>query len=225
MIKRYFVPHLTQVNPEWKDFTEYSKNIEIDYKSPYIPNDYDLIYIKKGYIKLYCKTNKKNEVFTLIVGENSLANVGGTITGANRFSKIVTDTKAELRVYDSYFFWDLDFIKSHARLIQGLSKTIASCMNFHIVRSHYNCFYSSLPQLCQTILTISQDSYDTPPPNRVKLITQKDLADLSGMHPITACNNLKKLREAGVIGKLTQQYIEILDMKRFNLIATSQIIL
>lgn len=224
MIKRYFVPHLIQVNPEWRHFKKHSQDIEIDYKSPYIPNDYDLIFIKKGYIKLYCKTNKKNEVFTLIVGENSLANVGGAITGANRFSKIITDTKAELRVYDSYFFWDLDFIQKHALLIQGLSKAIARCMNFHIIRSHYSCFYSSLPQLCQTILTISRENYDSLS-GRVKLITQKDLADLSGMHPITACNNLKKLREAGVIGKLTQQYIEILDMDRFNLIATSQIIL
>lgn len=224
MVKRYFVPHLSQLNPEWKEFTEHSHDIEIDYKAPYIPHDYDLIFVKKGYIKLYCKTNKKNEIFTLIIGENSLANVGGTITGANRFSKIVTDTKADLRIYDSYFFWDLDFIREHALLIQGLSKAIACCMNFHIVRSHYNCFYSSLPQLCQTILTISRENYESPS-NRVKLITQKDLADLSGIHPITACNNLKKLREAGIIGKLSQQDIEILDMNQFNLIATNQITL
>ncbi len=166
----------------------------------------------------------KNEVFTLIIGENTLANVGGTITGANRFSKIITDTKADLRIYNSYFFWDLNFIKNHPLLMQSMAKTIASCINFHTIRSHYNCFYSSLPQLCQTILTISREDLNNSL-SHVKLLTQIDLADLSGMHPVTACNNIKKLREAGIIGKLTQQYIEILDMENFNLIATNQMVL
>lgn len=224
MLKRYFTPHFSQVNPEWKNFAEHSKDIELDYTSAYIPNDYDLIYVKKGYVKVYCKTNLKNEVFTLIVGENSFANVGGAITGANRFSKIITDSKAELRVFDSYFFWDLDFIKKYPVLLQSIAKNIAKCITFHTMRSHYNCFYSSLPQLCQTILTISKEGFHENY-NHVKLITQLDLADLSGMHPVTACNNLKKLREAGIIGKLTQQYIEILDMQKFNLIATGQMVL
>lgn len=213
METRYFIPHLINANPEWKDFACFSKETVITGNTPYYPKDYDLIFVERGNIKLFCNTKYKQNFFTLIVGENSLINVGGTITGANRFSKIHTDKNAVLRIYDSYFFWDLDFIKNNPELMRGLSRTVTQCINIHTQRAHHSCFYSCLPRVCQTILSLTTTNPDNP--HIIHSLNQLELAQLSGMHPVTICNILKKLRAHGVIGKFGQNYIEILEPERF----------
>lgn len=222
MIKRYFIPHLFNANPEWKNYKAFSKNTTVTNTQPFYPRDYDLIFVEKGYVKTFCNTNYKKEIFTLIIGENSLANVGGTITGANRFSKLITDTKAEIRIYDSYYFWDLSFIQDNPHLMQGLAKTISKCIEIHTTRSHYSCFFECLPRLCNTILDITTDK-QIQYQQYIKSINQIELSQLCGMHPVTTCNILKKLRQNNIIGKVTPQYIEILDQETLINISNSTI--
>jgi len=218
--KYYFKPHLFDENLEWCDIANLGKKHIVTNQNDFIPKDYDLIFVKSGYIRFYCNTNNKKDNFTLIVGQNSLANLGGVITGANRFSRATSETETELIIFDSYIFWDVEFIGAHSTLYMGMAKTLAKTIEILFLRSHYTCFHSSLSRICRIIieLTDATNNIDT---HDIRVITQKDIAQLTGMHPVTVSRNLKKLRTNGILGKIEPFYIEIFDYQALKDLSNS----
>lgn len=213
--KLYFRPHIIDENKEWLSALHLGVEHHIDANTQFVPNDYDLIFVKSGYVRFYCNTNLKKNNFILIAGRNSLVNVGGVITGASRFSKITTDIESDIVVFDAYHFWDTQRIVEMPELYMSMVKNITKTVNIFTLRSHTVCFYPCLIRFCKMLVSCTDVVYDKNM-QYVYGLTQNDLAYISGMHPVTMSRILKKLRNANIIGKLNTCSIDVLDYQKLK---------
>lgn len=220
----YFKPHLVDENLEWCAVAHLGERRKVTNGCDFIPNDCDLIFIKSGYMRFYCDTDIKKNNFTLIIGRNSLANAGGAITGANRFSRFRTEKEAEIVVFNADLFLKNEYVQAHPLLYIGMAKTLAKTLGILASRTHNTCFHSCLPRMCQTILAVT-DPQRTNNMQYVRAITQNDLAQLAGMHPVTASKVLKELRAGGILGKIRPFCLEIFDYQALKDISESKFLL
>lgn len=211
--RRYFTPTLVDENLPWLPALKFGDEVHLPAGTLFTPKDYDLIFVKSGYARFFCNTNNKANNFILIAGRNSLVNVGGVITGANRFSHLTVEGDTDIVVFDSYILWDTEFAEMFPELYMSMAKTLAKTVNMFSERAHDICFYPCLERMCRILLSITSDLPYNSNTQYVKTCTQNDLAHLAGMHYVTASRVLKSLRDAGIIGKIYPYYIEVLNYK------------
>ncbi len=213
--KYFFRPHLFNENEEWLDLLPRGTSTTLKGGQKFVPKEHELVFIKSGAVRFYCNTKLNKDMFVFIVGQNSLANINGLISAMNPLSYLVANTHTEIITFDAFFLWDVDFISKNPKFYLSMAKTISKTSNSLINRAHRTCFFDCVTRMSRVIYEITDPDY-RPEFEYSQGMTQIDLASLAGMHPVTASKVLKKMRDDGLIGKITSQYIEISDYEQLK---------
>lgn len=218
----YFRPHLCDENEDWLSILHKGTPFHLREHESFTPRDADLLFIRTGCVRYFCNTAGYKNTLTLIVGRHSLVNIGGAVTGANRFSRVVATEPTEIVLFSGYAFWDVRTVQEHPSLYRSMAKTLAKTIELYSSRAHNTCFHACVPRICHSLLTLCSPTYHEGE-QYITALTQNDMALFCGMHYVTLSNALRLLREKDVIGEVTAHGIESVDYEKLVQISQLQL--
>ncbi len=170
-------------------------------------------YIVSGRVRLtyICRSGKERTM--LLAGPGSVMNVP-TILGedhGNTLAQAVIDT--EIVVFDAALLTDAAFVSSHPEQFISLLRSLCTHLVIHTKLLGESTHRDNIQQVCAMLHAMSQKADGSRRPS------QKSMAMQLGIHITTLTRIIRRLRDEGIIGRLTKSSVEILDGKRLKAVA------
>lgn len=169
-----------------------------------------VFYIHKGRVCLSYFSGTGKEVKALYYNQNAIFNEARTFSVLNPECTFVCVEDCELYFFSREIFKDLNFIKSYPHVVQNLLSTMGEKILLH--------YYALTSLRADTdIVNVSKFILQLYREHGKKLsfkiaYSQQDIADILGVHRTTVARAIRKLKEDGILVRVSRYEIVINDL-------------
>lgn len=205
-------------NEIWQTITHLGQKLFFPAGTVVRHNQYrGIFYIQSGRVCLSYFSSTGKEVKALYYNKNTIFNEARTFSALNPACTFVCVEDSELYFFEKSIFKDVHFILSHPQVVQNLLSTMGEKILLHYYALTSLRADTDIIHLSKFILQLYHENGGRP--HFRMAYSQQDIADILGVHRTTVARAIRKLREDGILGRMSRYEVAINNVARLKEIA------